>query len=153
MTGKRKGAGGRPRSGSVDAGDALEPLHVRVGVDQRARWRTSVAECGDAGFEERTESAWVRAGLDAFAEVCAVAVRDKDQSPRPATPGELVAQMLELHERVRVLVAGLEGECAKRALSDDEDRIFRRLMPAAWERASRAGALTVAPAKRASGGR
>ena len=140
---KRAGAGGRPRSGSTtDPREALEPLHVRVGVDQRARWRASVAECDAAGFDERTESAWVRAGLEAFAEVCAVAVRD--QIP----PAELAARLLEQHDRVRVLLAQLETDQARRALTAEEDRVFRVVAPAQWERLSFAGALTLAPTGR-----
>jgi hypothetical protein len=144
---KRAGAGGRPRSGSTtDPREALEPLHVRVGVDQRARWRAAVAECDAAGFDERTESAWVRAGLEAFAEVCAVAVRDG------LAPGELVVRLLEQHDRVRVLVAQLEADQARRALTAEEDRIFRAFAPAAWERLSFGGALTLAPSKRGACG-
>lgn len=140
---RKKGAGGRPRSGSAtDVGEALEPLHVRVGVDQRARWRASVAECADAGFSERTESAWVRAGLEAFAELCAVAVREQ------TAPGELAAGALQAHDRVRRLVGQLEADAAKRALSADEDRILRALSPVDWERLGRDGALTLAPMKR-----
>lgn len=141
---RKRGAGGRPRSGSAtDVGEALEPLHVRVGVDQRARWRASVAECADAGFSERTESAWVRAGLEAFAELCAVAVREQ------TAPGELAARALLAHERVRRLVGQLEADAAKRALTVEEDHILRALSPEGWEGASRAGLLTLTPAKRA----
>lgn len=128
---------GRPRSL-----DELEPFHVRVGTDQRARWRASVAACAVAGFEERDESKWTRSGLDQWAEICEVAIRSG------VAPGELVARMLQQHERSALLVAQLETDQATRALTVEEDRIFRALAPAAWERASWAGVLTLPPTKR-----
>lgn len=128
---------GRPR-----ALDELEPFHVRVGTDQRARWRASVAACAVAGFEERDESKWTRSGLDRWAEICDVAIR------AGIAPSELVARMLQQHERSALLVAQLEADQATRALTVEEDRIFRALAPAAWEQASWAGALTLPPSKR-----
>lgn len=123
--------------------DPLEPFQVRVGRDQRDRWRATVAACGAAGWEDlRDESKWLRSGLDAWSEICEVGIR------AGLAPGELVARLLQQHERSAALVAELEAAHGKRALTADEDRIFRALAPAAWEAASWAGALTVAPAKR-----
>ncbi len=129
---------GRPR---LD--EHLEPLQVRVGHDQRDRWRAAVAACGAAGWEDlRDESKWLRAGLDAWAEICEVAIH------AGLPPAELVARLLQQHERSAALVAELEAARGKRALTVDEDRIFRTLAPVAWEAASFAGALTLAPSKR-----
>jgi hypothetical protein len=106
---------GRPVVGDEPA---RKTFQLRVSDGQRAPWRDAAEK------RKQGESEWAREGLDAWARVNARAAELNTD------PDLLFDEALEAHARVRAVVDELRG---KRALTEEEARIFRLLAPRDWQ--------------------